>query len=360
MTRRRGSRSRKNPPGKRPAGRVDDSAAAAVELQPSLLEIDDAPAFDETSSAPPSPGEAGTTLPPPSLPLEAPLRILWIGTKSPVPPIDGGRLVVLETLRALSEAGHHVVFVAPVEGTAEEREAIAEELRPFCEPVLTRPRRRPAFDDAVRAVLTRQPVTIRRHFRAKVQAAVAGRLSTGSFDVVHCEQVHAVAQAEPAYALGVPVVLRQQNVETDLWSMMARHNPLLRPLVALEGARVRRYEAPSACAPWAAPASTWSRCTRRFPASSPWAREPSTARRRWCCSAISAGSRIACRPRSSRARCGRASTRRCRTPGCTCSAARCGGRRPASGCTALPPTAAMPSSPAAFSRCRCASLRECA
>jgi glycosyltransferase involved in cell wall biosynthesis len=215
MTRRRGSRRPQNLPSPPPAGGVD---------QLPLVE-------------PPAP----TT--DPALDRGRPLRILWIGTKSPLPPLDGGRLVVLETLRALAAAGHQVVFIAPVEGTAEERAAVAEELRPLCEPVLTKPRRRPALDDALRSLVERQPVTIRRHFRAKVQAAVAGRLSTGSFDVVHCEQVHAVLQAAPALDLGVPVVLRQQNVETDLWSMMARHNPVLRPLVALEAARVRRYEA---------------------------------------------------------------------------------------------------------------------
>lgn len=189
-------------------------------------------------------GEAPETPPAPAAGRSArPLRILWVGTKSPWPPTDGGRLVALETVRALAEAGHQVVFVAPVEGTHEERQTVAEALRPWCEPVLTKPRRRPAFDDAVRAVVGRQPVTVRRHFRAKVAAAVAGRLSTGAFDVVHCEQVHAATQAAPAVALGVPVVLRQQNVESDLWTMLARHNRLLRPLLVLEAARVRRYEA---------------------------------------------------------------------------------------------------------------------
>ena len=172
-----------------------------------------------------------------------PLRILWIGTKSPWPPVDGGRLVALNTLRALAAAGHKIVFIAPVEGSNADRAEVADALRDLCEPVLTKPRHRPALDDALHALVGRQPVTIRRHFRAKVAAAVAGRLSTGQFDVVHCEQLHAVTQAAPAVAMGVPVVLRQQNVESDLWTMMARQNVLLRPLLLLEASRVRRYEA---------------------------------------------------------------------------------------------------------------------
>lgn len=215
MTRRRGSRKRKNPPEK-DAAAATATTAAAGDLQPITL-----PARR--------------------------LRILWIGTKPPLPAVDGGRLVALHTLRALAEAGHEVVFVSPSEGDAAMTAARCEELRAFCEPVLTPPRQRPWLDERARAVFGPQPVTIRRHLRAKVHAAVAGRLATGRFDIVHCEQLHAVAQAAPAFALGVPVVLRQHNVESDLWRQLASELPwtmkLLRPLALLEAARVRRYEA---------------------------------------------------------------------------------------------------------------------
>jgi glycosyltransferase involved in cell wall biosynthesis len=227
MTRRRGSRSRTNPHGPRPAGRDEQPELELPELgiEARSLEQDS----ESLSAVAASNGR--------------PLRILWIGTKSPWPPVDGGRLVALNTLHALAEAGHKIVFIAPVEGSNADRAEVADALRDICEPVLTKPRHRPALDDALHALVGRQPVTIRRHFRAKVAAAVAGRLATGQFDVVHCEQLHSVTQATPALAMGVPVVLRQQNVESDLWTMMARQNVLLRPLLLLEASRVRRYEA---------------------------------------------------------------------------------------------------------------------
>lgn len=214
MTRRHGSHKRKNPPG--------TAAASGNSGQPTL------PAERVESAA-------------------RRLRILWIGTKPPLPAVDGGRLVALNTLRALAEAGHEVVFVSPSEGDAAAATAVREGMREFCEPVLTPPRRRPWLDESARILFGPQPVTIRRHLRAKVYAAVAGRLATGRFDVVHCEQLHAVAQAAPAFALGVPVVLRQHNVESDLWRQLADELPwkmkLLWPLIRLEAARVRRYEA---------------------------------------------------------------------------------------------------------------------
>ena len=64
-----------------------------------------------------------------------PLKILMVATKAPWPPVDGGRVVVLETLKALSSAGHSVTLVTPVDpdgDVAEGRTALAE----FCAPEL--------------------------------------------------------------------------------------------------------------------------------------------------------------------------------------------------------------------------------
>jgi hypothetical protein len=41
------------------------------------------------------------------------LKVLWIGTKPPLPPVDGGRLLTAETVRALAGLGMEVSLVAP-------------------------------------------------------------------------------------------------------------------------------------------------------------------------------------------------------------------------------------------------------
>src|SRR5262249_53962210 len=60
-------------------------------------------------------------------------------------------------------------------------------------------------------------------------------------EVVHAEQLQAVAQCEPARRR-LPIVLRSQNVESDLWSGMAGARPLLAGLGRREAARLARYE----------------------------------------------------------------------------------------------------------------------
>ena len=61
------------------------------------------------------------------------MRILWVATKSPWPPVDGGRLLLWETLGALAAAGHDVTLVAPAPpaGLAEARAAPRGALPPL-------------------------------------------------------------------------------------------------------------------------------------------------------------------------------------------------------------------------------------
>jgi glycosyltransferase involved in cell wall biosynthesis len=139
-----------------------------------------------------------------------------VATKTPWPPVDGGRLLLWETLGALAAAGHAVSLVAPApaSGTAAAQSALA----PRCRPFLVPPRRRPALVDGLVARLRRRPFTIVRHTRPEIAAEVERRLGAQPFDVAVAEQLQALSQLGPARRRGVPIVLRQQNVESDLWA----------------------------------------------------------------------------------------------------------------------------------------------
>src|SRR6185436_4649249 len=67
---------------------------------------------------------------------------------------------------------------------------------------------------AVRAALRREPVTAARHRLGAVARAVARAAAERAVDVVHAEQAQAMPQA---LAAGRPVLLRAQNVESELW-----------------------------------------------------------------------------------------------------------------------------------------------
>jgi glycosyltransferase involved in cell wall biosynthesis len=148
------------------------------------------------------------------------MRVLWVGTKAPWPPRDGGRLVAWLTLRALEDAGHEVTLVTP-----------ADDERP-----------RGLLSAGLRAALSGLPVTAVRHALPAVAERVARLVAAGRVDVVHAEQPHALAACASAFARGLPVVLRAHNVETDLWRAAGEGSGPRAVLLRREAARVESWE----------------------------------------------------------------------------------------------------------------------
>jgi hypothetical protein len=178
------------------------------------------------------------------------MKILAVATKAPWPPIDGGRFLLLNTLQGLAGTGCRVTLVAPVDPGAFDLDRVAHELSPWCEPALV-----PAAPFPPAAALLRSggaPLSIARHALPAVRREVESRLAAGRFDLVHAEQLQALPQTAPALKRGIPVVLRAQNVESDLWAETARRGRgprgfLLKReakrLAAWEGEAVRRSTA---------------------------------------------------------------------------------------------------------------------
>lgn len=177
------------------------------------------------------------------------VRILAVATKAPWPAVDGGRLLLRLTLEALAAAGHEVDLVAPVDPHGFDLEEVRAALADVCRPHLVPARPRGRLMALARARLSRSPLSVARHTLPTVAREVARLAGAGGFDLVHAEQLQAVPQA---LAAGLPLVLRAQNVESDLWGAASRRRGgpagrLLaveaRRLAAAEGAAVRRAEA---------------------------------------------------------------------------------------------------------------------
>jgi hypothetical protein len=174
------------------------------------------------------------------------VRILWIGTKSPSPPDDGGRLVSWLTLQELHRRGHDVTLVAPAPLRRPGGESAPEELRGVCTPLLVDAALPGALRTLVRSLVLRLPLTAARHRSPAIRRRVRQLLVDAPIDVVHVEQLQALAPTVRATrpAPTPPVVLRAQNVESDLWRGAARFaTGLRRQLLALEARRIARFEA---------------------------------------------------------------------------------------------------------------------
>lgn len=168
------------------------------------------------------------------------MKILWVATKAPWPPVDGGRLLLLNTLRALSAAGHELTLVAPVAADSGSAR-IEAALQPYCHPSLVPVQPRPVGVDIVRSQLTRSPLTIVRHTQPAVGKRVADHQRQEVFDLVQVEQIQALSSI-PARLASPPVILRAQNVESDLWAQSAQRSSGWRPLLGLETKRLAAWE----------------------------------------------------------------------------------------------------------------------
>lgn len=166
------------------------------------------------------------------------LNLLVVATKAPWPPIDGGRFLLRTTLEGLAASGCRTTLVAPVSTDLEE---ISRALSSCCTPRLVKAA--PLSPPVAMLRSGRTPLSIVRHSLLAVRREVERLLGAERFDLVHAEQLQALPQVEPAFARGVPVVLRAQNVESDLWGATALRTSGLRGfLLRREAQRLANWE----------------------------------------------------------------------------------------------------------------------
>lgn len=165
------------------------------------------------------------------------MRILCVATKPPWPPRDGGRLALALTLQGLADDGHEILLIAPsyAGDSAQADPARRIRIETLALPRLSWPLA------AARALVRGRALSIVRHHRAELTQAVDRALAEFRPDVVHAEQLQAFANCAAAARHGVPIVLRTQNVESQLWQQVGTarrgHLPLM-----LEARRLRIEE----------------------------------------------------------------------------------------------------------------------
>lgn len=147
------------------------------------------------------------------------------------------------TIDGLTSRGHDVTVVAPrYPGDPATESSVRRSVRLH----LVDARRRPLAAACAASVMSGRPLSVERHSQPRVTAAVEDMVREERFDVVHVEQPQAIIQAVPALERKLPVVLRAQNVESELWRMLAAVRPGWRLLAAREARRLARWEAESA------------------------------------------------------------------------------------------------------------------
>jgi hypothetical protein len=145
------------------------------------------------------------------------------------------------TIVQLAARGHNITFVAP-DLDLDNRES-EDHLSRHCAAVhLVSARTGRLATSLIGALLTGQPLSIIRHSHRAVRNCVTEAVARETYDVLHAEQIHALANLPCSGALP-PVVLRAQNVESQLWRMVARIKPRTAWLARREARRMAAHEA---------------------------------------------------------------------------------------------------------------------
>lgn len=121
------------------------------------------------------------------------------------------------TLAGLAERGHDLTLVAPISHRESSKSDAVASLAGICVPRLVPVETRTHLATLLRGLLRRRPLSIERHGHHVLRHEVEKLLAREHWDVVHAEQLQALSHSRPARSRGVPVVLRAQNVESDLW-----------------------------------------------------------------------------------------------------------------------------------------------
>jgi glycosyltransferase involved in cell wall biosynthesis len=175
------------------------------------------------------------------------MRILLLTQILPYPPDAGPRVKTWHVLRHLARRGHHLTLASFIRH--DERQHLPA-VEAIC-PVVPVPLRRSRWRDAgylLRSQLTGKPFLIERDHLPAMQTAVNRILTENRIDLIHADQL-GMAQfalrgaALPAVKSHPPATLFDaHNAVWLIVERMAAANPLLRPALALEARRIKRYE----------------------------------------------------------------------------------------------------------------------
>lgn len=175
------------------------------------------------------------------------MNILFLSQIVPFPPDAGPKVKTWHVLRYLHQHGHTVTLVAFMR---DEEAPHIDALRPLCRAIHTVPLRRSRLHDIgylARSQLSGRPFLVERDDLRPMRRLVTRLLREEAFDVVHADQL-TMCEFVRRLPDGLPRrprrVFDAHNATWLITQRMGRGaHAALRPILALETRRIRRYEA---------------------------------------------------------------------------------------------------------------------
>ncbi len=157
----------------------------------------------------------------------------------PYPLVSGGQIRTYNLLKALS-AKHDITLFALIKDESE-REHLSE-LKKYCSKIVLFKRTRHPFvlRNILLAGFTAYPFVVTRNLPLGMAAAIQKELSSNSYDLIHAETFYMMPNIPDTK---IPIILAEQTIEyLGYQDYMKKANPLLRPILAIDVAKIKYWE----------------------------------------------------------------------------------------------------------------------
>lgn len=182
------------------------------------------------------------------------MKILQLSPRFPLPPDDGGKIVLANTFKYLSKLGNSVHLFCFEEG--EIKQELAEQINNMGVLHQYKYTPRNSVSLAAKALMSNKSVYIIKHYNNEIFDYLCKLHEKEKFDVIHCEH-SAMATLGLMLKLkyGVPFSIRLHNIEYRIWELYAKELSYFNPLKyfiehqyrALRLAEINLYQAADAC-----------------------------------------------------------------------------------------------------------------
>lgn len=172
------------------------------------------------------------------------MKILVLGSRIPWPLHDGGAMATYRMLKGLAEAGAEITYFTYNTKKHFQLESSIQQHFPFCKVIPFNLDATPTKLGALLALLTGKNYNISRFESAEASTAVAALCAAESFDCIHVEGLFAFPLISQLGNSGIPIILRQHNVEFEIWNRLAASatNPLKKWYLGRLARGLKTYE----------------------------------------------------------------------------------------------------------------------
>jgi len=169
------------------------------------------------------------------------MRILQLTPRIPYPPDDGGKIGIFGITKYLALRGHEITLLSITSNQNSDLSGLSE----YCKVETVVMNTANSYLGMLFNLFSKTPYTISKYHGRAVLNKLKDLLQKNRFDIVHVDHLHMAYYGKfIKEKFGLPVVLREHNVESSIWERYYRgiSNPLVKAYARFQFKKLYKYE----------------------------------------------------------------------------------------------------------------------